>query len=495
VDRFCWTCAAVLNAATAEPDPQGTLKLEQGQGQGQQQQQQQQQLLVVDLSDAISPQVQIEPLDGHLQIEDTEVVGQQAGELQVQITGQAPEIPFDPQQKLEPSLPFPLPLSPSVVLQDLGPVTSQRFSSLPPPFQHPSHQHAAKKCPCPFCVSLPIKGRERKRKAVVIDEDTVCAADGSSSGNPKAAQKGPVKRRKSESANAKPRTKRAKEPSRKKKGVGAEETTTKVTSIDEPIREKMFVTTDEKGRLKMLPLRTRAKQHDHEVGLSANANPPPPRAQLLLSQVEVPSPPQRPPQAKPMVPRRILPHPDTVHPLVSLAAQPLAGRIQNASNTLLEPRVPTIPTVPVISTSVLQHETPRTLLADPHPHPPSHLVSSLPAARAPAPAPCSTSPVGSIVAPLPRYAASGGTELLCFWNSVVDTHSQADVRQGASIQSQYQPHATPVYSDYPFVHGYHQHKSPPVPAPVPAPAPAPLPLESYAHAEIPQSRYYHLGAP
>jgi hypothetical protein len=508
-----------------QPDPQGTLKLEQGQGQ----QQQQQQLLVVELGDAISPQVQIEPLDGHLQIDgdlvnaDTEVVGQQAGELQVQITGQAPEIPFDPQQSLEPSLP----LSPSVVLQDLGPVTSQRLSSLPPPFQHPSHQHAAKKCPCPFCVSLPIKGRERKRKAVVINEDTVCSADGGSNGDAKAAQKGPVKRRKSESANAKPRTKRTKEPSRKKKGAGAEETT-KVTNIDEPIREKMFVTTDEKGRLKMLPLRTRAKQHDDEVGSSANANPQPPQAQLLLSQVEVPSPPPRPPQAKPMVPRRILPLPDTVHPLVSLATQPLAGRIQNASNTLLEPRVPTVPMVPVVSTSVLQHETPRTLLAladpHPHPHPPSHLVSSLPAARAPAP--CSTSPVGSIVAPLPRYAASynhfeswnvGFTDMeleseaqllnalpvpirrrhpvapscYAFGTGVVDTHSQADVRQGASIQSQYQPHATPVYSDYPFVHGYHQHKSPPVPAP----APAPLPLESYAHAEIPQSRYYHLGAP
>jgi len=167
----------------------------------------------------------------------------------------------------------------------------------------------------------------------------------------------------------------------------------------------MFVTTDAKGNLKMFPLRTRAKQHEDEVGSSANANPQPPQPQLPLPQVEVTSPPPRPPQAKPMVPRRILPHPDNSHPLVSPVTHPLAWRVQDVSNTLLEPRVPTVPTVPVVSTSVLPHETPSSLLTDPHPHPPSHLITSLPA-RARGPAPCPTSPVRSIIAPLPRYAAS-----------------------------------------------------------------------------------------
>ena len=43
--------------------PKYTLELEQGQ------EQEQEQLLVVNLGDAISPQVQVEPLDGHLQID------------------------------------------------------------------------------------------------------------------------------------------------------------------------------------------------------------------------------------------------------------------------------------------------------------------------------------------------------------------------------------------------------------------------------------------
>jgi len=117
-------------------------------------------------------------------------------------------------------------------------------------------------------------------------------------------------------------------------------------------------------------LKTRAKQHDDEVSSSANATPQPPQRQLTLPQVEVPWPPPRPPQAKPMVPRRMLPNPDTSHPLVSPVAHPLAGHVRNASNTLLEPRVPTVPTVPVVSTPVLPHEIPRSLLTDPHPHPP-----------------------------------------------------------------------------------------------------------------------------
>ena len=83
-------------------------------------------------------------------------------------------------------------------------------------------------------------------------------------------------------------------------------------------------------------LRTRAKQPG-EVGSSANADPQPPQIRFPLPQVEVGSPPRQTLQAKPMAPRRTLPHTDTGHPLVSPATQPLAGHIQNASNILPEP--------------------------------------------------------------------------------------------------------------------------------------------------------------
>jgi len=268
----------------------------------------------------------------------------------------------------------------------------------------------------------------------------------------------------------------------------------------------------------MFPLPTRARRHDDEVDLSANANRQPPQPQLPLPQVEVPSPPPRPPQAKPMVPR----HVGFFHTRYQLSARwpcrlPLAGRVQNASNTLLEPRVPTAPTVPVVSTSVLPHETPRSLLTDPHPHPSSHFVSSLPA-RGPAPSP--TSPAGSIIAPLAHHATSYNH--LESWNvvfadmeleseaqllnalpvpirphpaqsyasgtGIVDTHGQTDARQGAPMQIQYPQQATPVYSEYSFAHDstytymsvpaqphrYHQQK----PAPAPAPAPALLSLDT-----------------
>ena len=62
-------------------------------------------------------------------------------------------------------------------------------------------------------------------EAVVINEDTVHAAEGNGNGDVKAAQKRPVKRRKSESANVVPQTKRMKDPNRKTKGVRVEETT------------------------------------------------------------------------------------------------------------------------------------------------------------------------------------------------------------------------------------------------------------------------------
>lgn len=74
-----------------------------------------------------------------------------------------------------------------------------------------------------------------------------------------------------------------KEPSRQKKGVRLEETT-KMPSIDEPIGEKMFATTDKNGRFKMFPLRTQARQYDDEVDSFAKANPQLPRAQFPLHQ-------------------------------------------------------------------------------------------------------------------------------------------------------------------------------------------------------------------
>ena len=92
-----------------------------------------------------------------------------------------------------------------------------------------------------LCV-LPIKEHEQKGRTVTINEDTVDAVDGNGHGDAKVAQKRPVERRKSESANIVPRTKRMKASGRKKKGERVGETT-KMTGFDEPTREKMFVTT------------------------------------------------------------------------------------------------------------------------------------------------------------------------------------------------------------------------------------------------------------
>jgi len=266
---------------------------------------------VVELSDVTSSQVQIEPLDGHLQINGDMVkahaeVGQLAAELQVQITGQAPEIPLDlkpskslaPEQNLEPSS-FPSSRSLGPGRDHITTILSL-FSPLPTSIS-PTRR---KEMPLPVLF----KGRERKRKAVVINDDPVHTVDGDKDGDAKVAQKRPVKKQKSESADAKPRTKRAKDPSRKKKEMRVEETT-KVACIDEPIRENMF------------PLRTRAKQHDDEVGSSANASLQLPQSQLPLPRVEVPSPPPRPPQAKPMLP----------HPCHAPACGARSERVEYAS--------------------------------------------------------------------------------------------------------------------------------------------------------------------
>ena len=114
----------------------------------------------------------------------------------------------------------------------------------------------------------------------------------------------------------------------------------------------MFVTTNENGKLRMPPLRTRAEQHDDEVDSSANGNPPAASSLIPTSSGGGPFASQADPQAKPMVPRRTLPHSGTGHPLVNPATQSFVGHIQNASNTLPEPLVPVIPIVSVASTSV-----------------------------------------------------------------------------------------------------------------------------------------------
>ena len=80
---------------------------------------------------------------------------------------------------------------------------------------------------------VPIKKCEQRGKAVII-EDIMHTADGGGNGDTKVAQKKP-KKQKSEPANAKLRTKRKKEPNRKRKGVRVEGTT-KVAS--QPRREK-----------------------------------------------------------------------------------------------------------------------------------------------------------------------------------------------------------------------------------------------------------------
>jgi len=142
-----------------------------------------------------SSQVQIERLNGHLQIDGdmvkahAEVVGQLAEELQVQITGQAPEIPLDlkpskslaPEQNLEPSS-FPSSRSPGP-----GP---NHITTIPSPFSplltsiSPTRR---KEMPLPVLCVLAAQGRERKRKAVVINDDPVHTVYGDRNGDAKEA--------------------------------------------------------------------------------------------------------------------------------------------------------------------------------------------------------------------------------------------------------------------------------------------------------------------
>ena len=192
---------------------------EQGQKQGQEP------LFLAKLSDAPSPQVHIEPLEGHQQI-DGEMIKTRA-EVACQVKF---KIHLDPvQQNLRYAsilLRLPPPQSkfwilPLQSLSDLGPVTSQLHSplaSLSLSFQLPSHQHAAiNALGRSACLFQSRKGK-RRGKTAAINEDTVRAADGNGDGDAKVAQQRPVKRRKSDSANVIPRTQRMKDASREKKG-------------------------------------------------------------------------------------------------------------------------------------------------------------------------------------------------------------------------------------------------------------------------------------
>ena len=142
-------------------------------------------------------------------------------------------------------------------------------------------------------MSTRTKKRERKRKTVVTNEDIVHAVDDNGNGDAKTSQRGSIKRRQTEPANAKLRNQRTKQLSRKRSGEsGRDEISGQYQQAD---KRKIFVN----GKLKMLPLRTWAKQHDDEVDSVANANPQPPQAQLPFPQIDVPPPPPPQPQAKP----------------------------------------------------------------------------------------------------------------------------------------------------------------------------------------------------
>ena len=138
------------------------------------------------------------------------------------------------------------------------------------------------------------KKRERKRKTVVINEDIVHAADENGNGDAKTAQRRSAKRQQKYPTNANCAI--TGRPSRKKKGErvgesGRDEKRGQYRRDDK--RTMPVTTTDENGKLKMLPLRTWAKQHDEEVDSVANVNPQPPQAQLPLPQIDIPPPPPR----------------------------------------------------------------------------------------------------------------------------------------------------------------------------------------------------------
>ena len=265
------------------------------------------------------------------------------------------------------------------------------------------------------------------------------------------------------------------------------------------MKEKIFGMTDEQGRLKMLPVRARATQHN----TTKNPAHLPMRTLSCLKSNLLFLPPPHPPPAKPMVPpRRTLPQTDTnIH-----TAQLLVGHPRSTPNTL--------------SISATQRGTPGDLLAQQHA--PPHMVSSVPACSPVPLAAASTTAIGRIVAPLPRYATSYNhveTWRVGFMDieseseaqslsalsppirrhqaqshslGTVNTHNQVDVGQGGGTQVRYQQLVLPVYSECSSVYdSMHvpmstQHHQPNV-------APTPLSPASYTHVETLQSRYYDLG--
>jgi len=203
-----------------------------------------------------SSQVQIEPLNGHLQIDGdmvkahAEVVGQLAEEPQVQISGQAPEIPLGlkpskslARTKFAAFLPLCSGRSPGPGPNHVTTILSP-FSPLPTSISPTRRKEMPLTVLCPY-RSRDASGRGSSRYRRRYRACRRWGQEWRCEGGPEEASK----KQKSEPADATPRTKRAKEPSRKKKEARVEETT-KVTCIDEPIREKMFVTTDAKGNLK-----------------------------------------------------------------------------------------------------------------------------------------------------------------------------------------------------------------------------------------------------
>ena len=109
------------------------------------------------------------------------------------------------------------------------------------------------------------------------------------------------------------------------------EETTKVATIDEPKREKMLVTTDENiimGGLKRslfgLELyNTITKSTRLQMSVFTYLRP-----NFLFRRWTILRLSRGPSQAKQMVPRRMLPHPDTSYSLISPSTRQLAGHIR-----------------------------------------------------------------------------------------------------------------------------------------------------------------------
>ena len=260
------------------------------------------------------------------------------------------------------------------------------------------------------------------------------------------------------------------------------------------------------GWLEILPVQARATQHDEEPSPSTNVNLCCLKSNLL-PHIEVPPPPL-PLPTKSVVPRRILPHPDTNHH----ATQPLVGHPQSTPNTLVTTTARESPVAVV-------REVPGGDPSSPARTP--HMVCSLPARSPVSLAAASTTAIGRIVAPLPRYATSHNHPET--WNvgfMDIESESEAqllsalpppirrhqaqshslgtantqsmDVGQGGGTQVRCQQQVLPVYSEcssvrdsvhVPVSTQYHHSNV----------APAPLSLASYTHVETLQSQYYLLG--